>query len=56
MSPQQCRSGRAWLELVAGQTRKACWSFERTIRDFESGRRLLIKNNLRAIEAVLEAA
>lgn len=56
ITPEQCRSARAWLnwsqEELAGRAQVAL----STVRDFEKGTRTPIKNNLDAIQAALEVA
>jgi DNA-binding transcriptional regulator YiaG len=56
LTPEQCRAARAWLDWsqqdLAG---KANVSLS-TVKDFESGRRSPIKNNMAAMVSALAAA
>lgn len=56
ITPEQCRSARAWLdwsqEELAGRASLAL----STVRDFEKGRRLPIANNIVALEKVFAEA
>jgi transcriptional regulator with XRE-family HTH domain len=55
MSPEQCRSARAWLDWSQDDLAKAASVGLSTVKDFEKGRRDPIPNNLAAIRAALEA-
>jgi DNA-binding transcriptional regulator YiaG len=55
MSPEQCRAARGWLDLSQSDLASAANVSLSTVRDFEKGRRVPIPNNLKAMEAVLEA-
>lgn len=56
LAPEQSRAARAWLdwsqETLAGHSGVSL----STVRDFEKGKRVPIKNNLAAIRMALEAA
>lgn len=54
MTPAQCRAARAWLDISQIELAKAAGVSPSTIRDFESGGRRLIANNLNAIRVSLE--
>jgi transcriptional regulator with XRE-family HTH domain len=56
LSPEQCRSARAWLEWSQSDLARAAKVGLSTVKDFESGKRTPIVNNLEAIQAVLEQA
>lgn len=56
MSPEQCRAARAWLGWSQSQLAKRADLSAATVRDFETGRRIPIANNLKAILGALEAA
>jgi ribosome-binding protein aMBF1 (putative translation factor) len=56
MTPEQSRAARAWLDWSQEElAAKASVSLS-TVRDFEKGRRVPISNNLKAMQAALEAA
>lgn len=56
MSPEQCRAARAWLGWSQQQLANKSGVSASTVRDFETGRRIPIANNLRAIRRALEDA
>lgn len=51
LSPEQSRAARAWLDWSQEDLAQKAGVAPSTIRDFEKGRRVPIKNNLDAIEA-----
>lgn len=55
MKPEQCRAARGWLDLSQGALASVAGVSLSTVRDFEKGRRDPIPNNLKAIQAALEA-
>ena len=55
MSPAQCRAARALLNWTQPHLAEAAGVSPSTLRDFESGKRAPIANNLAAIRAALEA-
>jgi transcriptional regulator with XRE-family HTH domain len=55
-SREQCRKARAWLGWTLGQLAMRAHVSDSTVRDYETGRRTPIENNLRAITRALEAA
>jgi len=56
LSPEQCRSARAWLAWSQDDLAKAAKVGQSTVKDFESGKRTPIANNLEAIRSALEDA
>jgi len=56
LAPEQSRAARAWLEWSQEELATRANVSLSTVRDFEKGRRVPIKNNLEAICRVLEAA
>ena len=54
MTPEQCRSARAWLAWSQGELAKAAGVGLSTLKDFEAGKREPMANNRKAIQAVLE--
>jgi transcriptional regulator with XRE-family HTH domain len=56
MQAEQCRGARAMLELSREALARMSSVNERTISDFESGRRKPIPATLAAIRAALESA
>jgi DNA-binding transcriptional regulator YiaG len=54
MSPEQCRAARAWLGLPQDALAKSANVGVSTVRDFEATRRVPTRNNLAAMQAVLE--
>ncbi len=53
MSPEQCRAGRAWLNLTQADFAAAAGVALSTVKDFEGGRRVPMANNLAAMRAAL---
>jgi len=56
LAPEQSRAARAWLEWSQEDLAQRAHVSLSTIRDFEKGRRVPIKNNLDAIRLSLEMA
>lgn len=56
MTPEQCRAARALMNWTQPQLAEAAGVSPSTLRDFESGKRTPIANNLAAIRAALESA
>jgi transcriptional regulator with XRE-family HTH domain len=56
MDPAQCRAGRALVNWTQPHLAEAAGVSPSTLRDFESGKRVPIANNLAAIRSALEAA
>ena len=56
LTPEQCRSARAWLGWSQDDLAKAAKVGLSTIKDFENAKRTPIANNLEAIRAALEGA
>ncbi|MFG1282264.1 helix-turn-helix domain-containing protein [Xanthobacter autotrophicus] len=56
LTPAQCRAARALIGWSQPKLAAACGAGVSTIRDFETGKRTPIANNLTAIRAALEAA
>jgi ribosome-binding protein aMBF1 (putative translation factor) len=56
LTPAQCRSARAWLGWSQVELAEAAKVGQSTVKDFESGKRKPIENNLEAIRSALEAA
>lgn len=56
LAPEQSRAARAWLDWSQEDLAKRAHVALSTVRDFEKGRRVPIKNNLDAIRSVLEGA
>ena len=55
LSPEQCRAARAWLEWSQDELAKRASVGLSTVRAFEKGGRMPIRNNLDALRAALEA-
>jgi len=55
MTPQQCRTARAWLDWSQDDLAVAARVSLSTVRDFEKQRRVPIANNLGAMKAALES-
>ena len=56
INPNQCRAARALLDWNQPQLASAAGVSPSTLRDFESGKRTPIANNLAAIQSALEEA
>jgi transcriptional regulator with XRE-family HTH domain len=56
ITPEQCRSGRAWLDWSQEELAEHANVSLSTVRDFEKGRRVPIANNIEAIQESLEKA
>lgn len=55
MSPEQARAARNWLNWSQMELSARANVGLSTVKDFESGKRNLIPNNLEAIQKALEA-
>jgi transcriptional regulator with XRE-family HTH domain len=55
MTPEQCRAARNWVDLTQQQLAEAAGTGLSTVRDYEKDRRTPFANNLKAIQAALEA-
>ena len=53
ITPAQCRAARGLLDWNQGRLAKAANVARQTINDFETGKRMPMPNNLRAIEHAL---
>jgi len=56
MSPEQCRAARAWLGWPQDELAKRARVGLSTLKDFESGKRAPMRNNLEAIRHTIEVA
>ena len=54
ITAKQCRAARAWLDMTQHELAVRAGVSISTIRDFETGQRQPIKNNLLAIETVFD--
>ena len=55
MTPAQCRAARGFLDISQPELATAASVGVSTVRDFEAGRRAPMLQNLKAIQAALEA-
>ena len=55
LSPEQCRAARGWLGWSQEELSKRAGIGHSTLKDFESGKRAPIRNNLVALRSALEA-
>ena len=55
LTPEQCRSARAWLGWSQGELAEKAKVGQSTVKDFESGKRTPIQATLAAVRTVLEA-
>jgi transcriptional regulator with XRE-family HTH domain len=56
LTPAQCRAARGWLDWNQKDLAERAKVSMSTIRDFESGKRMPIANNLDALRRAIEAA
>jgi predicted transcriptional regulator len=56
ITPAQCRAARALVEMDQGTLADSAMVSRSVIIDFENGRRVPMRNNLAAIQRVLEEA
>jgi predicted transcriptional regulator len=56
ITPAQCRAARGLVEMDQGTLADGALVSRSVIIDFEKGRRVPVRNNLAAIQRVLEAA
>ena len=56
VSPEQCRAARAWLGWSQEELAKRARIGLSTLKDFEGGKRVPMRNNLEALRSVLEGA
>jgi predicted transcriptional regulator len=56
ITPAQCRAARGLVEMDQGTLADGAMVSRSVIIDFEKGRRVPVRNNLAAIQRVLEAA
>ncbi len=56
LAPEQSRAARAWLDWSQEDLAQRANVSLSTVRDFEKGRRVPIKNNMDAIERALSSA
>lgn len=56
LAPEQLRAARAWLNWSQDELAKRASVSLSTVRDFESGKRTPIKNNLEALRQAVEKA
>jgi len=54
LSPEQSRAARGWLDWTQEQLAQEAAVALSTVRDFEKGRRMPMRNNLLAIRRALE--
>ena len=56
LSPEQCRAARAWLNWSQDELAKRAKVGLSTLKDFEAGKRMPMRNNHSAIRSTLEWA
>lgn len=56
LSPEQCRAARAWLGWSQAELSERAKVGQSTLKDFETGKRVPIRNNLQALRSALEGA
>ena len=56
LTPEQSRAARGWLSWSQEELAKRAHVALSTVRDFEKGRRVPIKNNVEAMRSALETA
>ncbi|HUC19448.1 MAG TPA: helix-turn-helix transcriptional regulator [Acetobacteraceae bacterium] len=56
LAPEQARAARAWLQWTQAEFARRAKVGLSTVKDFESGTRSPITNNLNAMQQALEAA
>lgn len=56
ITPDQCRAGRAIVNLSQSALAEAAGVARATLAEFETGKRQPISNNLEAIKSALESA
>ena len=56
MSPEQARAARCWLGWTQAELAKRAVVGLSTVKDYESGKRTPIANNLEAMQRALEKA
>jgi ribosome-binding protein aMBF1 (putative translation factor) len=56
MSPEQVRAARNWLAWTQAELADRAKVGLSTVKDYESGKRVPIANNLAALKSALEAA
>jgi hypothetical protein len=56
ITPAQCRAARGLVEMDQGTLADGAFVSRSVIIDFEKGRRVPVRNNLAAIQRVLEEA